>query len=376
MGIFRSDIEKMKGYTPGEQPPPGTEYLKLNTNENPYPPSPRVKEAILEEMERLRLYPEPMADRLRERISEIYQVPAENILAGNGSDELLTMVTRTFADKGDLVVFPTPTYTLYKTLCEIQGARCYQVPFREDFSLNEDFISQKAKIVFIANPNSPSGTVVAEDVLARIASRISGVLVIDEAYVDFARKNCQGLLAKHKNVIILRTLSKSFSLAGLRVGYALAEKTIIENLHKVKDSYNVSRLSIAGGAAALGDIAWMRENMKKIIASRRRLVWGLKELGFSIYPSESNFVLARIEFYPAEQIYRQLKRRKILVRYYDTPVLKDCLRISIGTDQDIKRLIVEIAEITGWKSPQQKVECAKLKEFENIYHSQKRKTEG
>lgn len=343
---IRKDIARMEGYQPGEQPST-TDYIKLNTNENPYPPSPRVREAITAEMDRIRLYPDPMATRLRERIAEIHGAGLENVLVGNGSDELLTIAVRTFADEGDCVASPSPTYTLYKTLCEIQGARYVPVEYREDYSLNESLIPSRAKIVFVANPNSPSGTVLPEESLSKIASAIAGVLVIDEAYVDFARKNCLGLLKKHGNVIILRTLSKSFSLAGLRVGYALADREIIANFIKVKDSYNVSRFAIAGGLAALSDLEWLRSNVSKVIATRRRLVWGLEDLGFFVYPSEANFVLARHDAFPADQIYKQLKRKKILVRYYDTPRLKNCLRISVGTDQEIERLIVQIAEITG-----------------------------
>ncbi|MEJ2745572.1 MAG: histidinol-phosphate transaminase [bacterium] len=345
---FRKNIVQMEGYQPGEQPST-TDYIKLNTNENPYPPSPRVGEALTAELDRLRLYPDPMATKLREKIAELHQVGLENILIGNGSDELLTIAIRTFVDKGDCVASPSPTYTLYKTLCEIQGARYTPVEYREDYSLNESLIPAKAKIVFVSNPNSPSGTILPEESLAKIASSIAGILVVDEAYVDFAKKNCLGLLKKHRNVIILRTFSKSFSLAGLRVGYALADKEIMANFIKVKDSYNVSRFAIVGGLAALNDLAWTRANVKKVLATRRRLIWGLEELGFFVYPSEANFVLARHDAFPADQIYRQLKRKRILVRYYDTPRLKNCLRISVGTDQEIVRLVVQIAEIMGWK---------------------------
>lgn len=348
MSLFRKNIAKMAGYVPGEQPKePG--YTKLNTNENPYPPSPKVGEAVSAAAEDLRLYPDPSASALRARLGEIYNLPPANILIGNGSDELLTMITRTFADPGDLVVSPTPTYTLYSTLCEIQGARYATVPYRDDFSLNEDSVPSRAKIVFVANPNSPSGTVLPEETLAAIAAKISGVLVVDEAYVDFARKSCLGLLKSHKNVIILRTLSKSYSLAGLRLGFAFADEAIINNLYKVKDSYNVGRLPIAGAIAALGDMEWVKGNIRKIQAARKRLTWGLEELGFYVYPSESNFVLAEIHSYPAEQIYRQLKRKKILVRYYDTPRLKTCLRISVGTDEEVKRLVIQLAEIISWR---------------------------
>ncbi len=348
VSAVRKDVAQMEGYKPGEQPAT-TDYIKLNTNENPYPPSPRVKEALIAELERIRLYPDPMATGLRERIAELHQVPMENILVGNGSDELLTIIIRTFAERGDCVASPSPTYTLYKTLCEIQGARYVPVEYRDDYSLNEDLIPSRSKIVFVANPNSPSGTLLPEESLAKIAAAIPGVLVIDEAYVDFSRKNCLGLLKTRKNVIILRTLSKSFSLAGLRIGYALADKEIIGNFVKVKDSYNVSRLAIAGGLAALSDLEWTRGNIQKIVASRRRLTWGLEELGFLVYPSEANFVLVKSDGYPADQIYRQLKRKKILVRYYDTPRLKNSLRISVGTDAEIKRLVIQIAEIVGWK---------------------------
>ncbi len=290
-----------------------------------------------------------MATSLRERIAKITELSTDNVIVGNGSDDLLTIITRSFAGERSLIVSPSPTYTLYRTLCEIQGARYTTVPYREDFSLNENLIPARAKIVFVCNPNSPSGTVLAEESLAKIAARIKGVLVIDEAYVDFARKNCLGLLKEYKNIIILRSLSKSFSLAGLRVGYALADGGIIKNLIKVKDSYNAGRLAIAGGVAALSDLKWMKENVRRVVATRRRLVWGLEELGFYVYPSEANFILARIDYYPAEQIYRYLKRKKILVRYYDTPRLKNCLRISVGTDDEVKRLVVQIAEIVGWR---------------------------
>ncbi len=346
--MFRKNIEKMEGYRPGEQPGEG-DYVKLNTNENPYPASPRVKEALAAEVEKLRLYPDPMATSLRERIAKITELSTDNVIVGNGSDDLLTIITRSFAGERSLIVSPSPTYTLYRTLCEIQGARYTTVPYREDFSLNENLIPARAKIVFVCNPNSPSGTVLAEESLAKIAARIKGVLVIDEAYVDFARKNCLGLLKEYKNIIILRSLSKSFSLAGLRVGYALADGGIIKNLIKVKDSYNAGRLAIAGGVAALSDLKWMKENVRRVVATRRRLVWGLEELGFYVYPSEANFILARIDYYPAEQIYRYLKRKKILVRYYDTPRLKNCLRISVGSDDEVKRLVVQIAEIVGWR---------------------------
>lgn len=349
MGLIRGAIERMQGYVPGEQPAEGG-YIKLNTNENPYPPSPRVREALAAETERLRLYPNPLANRLRARIAAYCGVAPEETLVGNGSDELLTIAVRTFADAGDLVVSPDPTYTLYRTLCEIQGARYAAVPYRDDYSLNPALVPPKARLVLVANPNSPSGTLLPEGTLAKVAEAIQGILVVDEAYVDFSRKNCAGLLKGRKNVVILRTLSKSFSLAGLRVGYALADREIIAEFGKVKDSYNVSRMAIAGGIAAIEDAGWMRENVRRVVATRKRLVARLEALSFYVFPSEANFVLARIVSYPARQIYEHLKKRRILVRYYDTPRLRDCLRISVGTDEEVERLLLQLAEIIGWRS--------------------------
>jgi histidinol-phosphate aminotransferase len=348
MGLMRNAIAGMRGYVPGEQPAEGG-YLKLNTNENPYPPSPRVAEALAAEAGRLRLYPDPKASRLRALIASYCGVAPEEVLVGNGSDELLTIAVRTFADAGALVASPDPTYTLYRTLCEIQGARYVPVPYRDDYSLNPDLVPAKARLVFIANPNSPSGTLLPEETLAAVAKAISGVLVVDEAYADFARTNAAGLLKGRRNVVILRTLSKSFSLAGLRVGYALADRGIVAGFEKVKDSYNVGRLAIAGGLAAIEDAAWMRENVRRVVATRKRLAARLAALGFFVFPSEANFVLTRISSYPARQIYEHLKKRRILVRYYDTPRLGDCLRISVGTDEEIERLLEQIAEIIGWK---------------------------
>ncbi len=349
MKLMRNAVVGMRGYAPGEQPTEGG-YLKLNTNENPYPPSPRVVEALAAEAGRLRLYPDPTASRLRARIASYCGVAPEEVLVGNGSDELLTIAVRTFADAGALVATPDPTYTLYRTLCEIQGARHVAVPYRDDYSLNPDLVPAKARLVFIANPNSPSGTLLPEETLAAVARSISGVLVVDEAYADFARTNAAGLLKSRRNVVILRTLSKSFSLAGLRVGYALADREIIAGFDKVKDSYNVGRLAIAGGLAAIEDAAWMRENVRRIVATRKRLAARLAALGFTVFPSEANFVLARISSYPARQIYEHLKKRRILVRYYDTPRLADCVRISVGTDEEIERLLEQIAEIIGWRA--------------------------
>ncbi len=337
---FRRNIARMEGYVPGEQPQePG--FVKLNTNENPYPPSPKVRKAILAELGgSLRLYPDPGANGLRRQAALTYGFDPDRILAGNGSDDLLAMVARAFVGEGDALACPTPTYTLYDTLVRIQGGRVVGVPYPEDYSLPKALAAKKAPVTIVANPNSPSGTAVPVRELAALADAVRGVLVIDEAYADFADETSLPLARERGNVIVLRTFSKSFSLAGMRVGLAFAHPGIIEGLSKVKDSYNMSRLSIAAGTAALTDIAWMERNAARIRGTRQDLCAALPAAGFTPYPSQSNFVLARRNGgRSARPVYEALKARKILVRYFDTPRLADCLRITVGTGEEISALL-------------------------------------
>jgi histidinol-phosphate aminotransferase len=337
---FRRNIARMKGYEPGEQPREGG-FIKLNTNENPYPPSPRVRRAILAETEdSLRLYPDPDATRLRRQAALTYGFDLPQVIAGNGSDDLLAMIARAFLGEKDLLCCPVPTYTLYEILVRIQGGRLLGIPYPDDYSLPPRLFRTRAKVTMVASPNSPSGTAVPLEVLSRLADRVPGVLVVDEAYADFAEENALSLARERENVIVLRTLSKSFSLAGMRIGLGFAHPRIIEGLCKVKDSYNMSRLSIAAGEAALSDIAWMERNAARIRKTRDRLVDGLPAAGFDPFPSRSNFVLARRKGKkPARPVYEDLKGRKILVRYFDTPRLADCLRITVGTDGEIDALL-------------------------------------
>jgi len=335
----------MEGYQPGEQPQDG-QYIKLNTNENPYPPSPKVAEAIKKEANiSIRLYPFPMADLLRRKAAKVYGVKEENILAGNGADDLLSILVRSFVEKGDLVVIPTPTYTLYDTLVAIQEGKKLNIPFTEAFGIPEGFVKRDARLTFLANPNSPSGTFTPVKKIAGLAKELEGVLVVDEAYVDFASDNAIPLINEYPNIVVLRTFSKSFSLAGMRIGLAFANRNLIEGMIKVKDSYNLNRLSIAAATAALDDMPWMENNVAKIKKTRGELSTSLTELGFKVYPSQSNFVLARIPGRNLKGIYEELKRRGILVRYFDTPKLQDCIRITVGTDDEISRLLKELSEI-------------------------------
>jgi len=286
-----------------------------------------------------------MADLLRRKAAKVYGVKEENILAGNGADDLLSILVRSFVEKGDLVVIPTPTYTLYDTLVAIQEGKKLNIPFTEAFGIPEGFVKRDARLTFLANPNSPSGTFTPVKKIAGLAKELEGVLVVDEAYVDFASDNAIPLINEYPNIVVLRTFSKSFSLAGMRIGLAFANRNLIEGMIKVKDSYNLNRLSIAAATAALDDMPWMENNVAKIKKTRGELSTSLTELGFKVYPSQSNFVLARIPGRNLKGIYEELKRRGILVRYFDTPKLQDCIRITVGTDDEISRLLKELSEI-------------------------------
>ena len=353
MSYFRPNIDRLEGYKPGKQPST-TDFVKLNTNENPYPPPQPVLDAVQSVLdatrsqagERLRLYPDPMAHDVRAAAARVYGVEPDMVLVGNGSDDLLTMIMRSFVGPAEKVVYPYPTYVLYETLAGIQDGAPTPVDFHEDYSLSDDIVVPDAKVTFIPNPNSPSGTMVAHERLDALASEIDGVLVIDEAYVDFADFHCLDLVTRHDNVIVLRSFSKAFSLAGVRLGMGFACKDLIDGLIKVKDSYNVNRFSIAAGAAALAHADVMRENAERIKCTRARLTDELGRLGFFVYPSQSNFVLARTDSRDqAQHMQRELEARKILVRYFDQPRLDDCLRITVGMDEEIDALLSQLREL-------------------------------
>lgn len=338
----------MASYVPGEQPQE-TGFVKLNTNENPYPPSPRVVAALRKAIDAsLRLYPEPLSDTLRAAAAVAYGVEPSNIIAGNGSDELLSIVLRCFVEAGDRVALPHPTYSLYDTLIEIQSGVRAAVNYPTDFSLPAGLAAQNAALTFLCNPNAPSGTLVSLAEVERLARSVSGILVVDEAYVDFAESEGASaipLIRRLDNLIVLRTFSKSFSLAGLRIGLAFAPAEIIAGLMKVKDSYNLSRLSLTAATAALQDLPWMARNARRIQKSRKKLSAALRRMGYEVYPSHANFVLARKSGASLKPVYEELKRRRILVRYFDAPGLRDCLRITVGAPKEIQTLIDQMAAL-------------------------------
>jgi len=349
MSFVRPAIAAMAGYQPGEQPQDG-QFIKLNTNENPYPPSPAVGAAIQQAIERgLNKYPHPMGDAFRRQAAEVLGVEPDWILCGNGSDDILTIVTRAFVGQGQRLRLPYPSYILYRSLAEIQGAAHEEVNFQPDWSLGDDFAApgDDLRLVFLANPNSPSGTVVPPERVLEIARQLPCPLLVDEAYGDFAATNCLALVAQDERIMVSRTFSKSYALAGLRFGYLVAQPQMIAELVKVKDSYNVDALSIAGATAAMADQAWLAANRAKIIATRGRLVAGMRALGFTTVESQANFTWNTHPARPVRPIYEELKRRRILVRYMDYPGWGDGLRITVGTDQQVEACLAAIAEIVA-----------------------------
>jgi histidinol-phosphate aminotransferase len=357
MSLFRPEIDRIAGYVPGEQPQDAG-WTKLNTNENPYPPSPRVVEAITAAAQgKLNLYPDPLSTRFRQAAAEVCGVEPDWILPGNGSDEVLTILTRCFAGSTDQIAFPYPSYILYETLADLQGARHERILLEPDWSW--DFnraipIVERSKLVFVPNPNSPSGNRWTWDDLVSLTPA-RGVLVLDEAYGDFADAPHRGELLNStigRQVVITRTFSKSYSLAGIRFGFAIAHPTIIAGMRKMKDSYNCDAISLAAATAAIQDQAWMLDNTSRIRATRERLTSALTTLGFLVVPSQTNFVWATHPSGEHRMQYDALRMRKILVRYMKFPDVAwanhqqlDGLRITIGTDAEIDTLLTALQEI-------------------------------
>ncbi len=347
MSYFRQNIEKAKGYVPGFQPA-GGDVVKLNTNENPYPPSAKVLEAIGNiSAQQLRRYPEPSGDTFRRAASEVLGVSADNIICTNGGDELLTICLRAFCSPSRPVAYPVPTYSLYPVLAGLQNCECIEVGFDAEFSLPDELARTDAALTIVCNPNAPTGTFIEPGRLGALAEKLDGkgVLLIDEAYVDFSETNCVKLVGDYSNVIILRSMSKGYSLAGLRFGYGIASRELIAGLIKVKDSYNVDAVGIAAATAAIKDQEHFKANVEKVKAERSRLTEELKGFGLGVGDSRTNFVLARCDNAGASEIYARLAERNIYVRYFDLPGMADKLRITVGTKEQNDKLISALKEI-------------------------------
>jgi len=345
MGYFRENIEKVKGYEPGFQPQQ-TDVVKLNTNENPYPPSPAVMKTLAEiNTEQLRRYPDPIGDAFRRAAAEVNGVCPENIMCCNGGDELLTLAFRAFCDESRPVAYPVPAYSLYPVLAKLQNCKAIEVPFDSEFNLPVKLTKTDAALAIVCNPNAPSGSFVNVGELASLAYEISGVLLIDEAYVDFAQENCATLVKDFDNVIVLRSMSKGYCLAGMRFGYAIAQPDLIAGLMKVKDSYNVDAIAIAVATAAIKDQKYYRETTEKVKKDRDILAAQLRALKFKVPDSFANFVLAESKNCKASEIYDKLVQRNIYVRYFNLPGLSNKLRITVGTSEQNDKLILALKEI-------------------------------
>jgi len=346
--LVRDDVRRMRGYTPGEQV---NDAVKLNTNESAFPPSPAVLARLARFAEaELRLYPDPQATALREAAAGVYGVSPEEVVAGNGSDDCLTVLYRSHCRPGDRVACPWPTYGLYDTLATLQGTELVRVPYRDtgpagSWSLPDELSEVDARLVLVANPNNPSGTLAPTDTLRRLADAIDGILVVDEAYHDFASGD--GLLPHlqdHPNLVVLRTCSKSYGLAGARLGLLFAHPTLCAEYRKVKDSYNVNAVTQALGIVALEDQAHLRTLVGDTLAGRERLASAFAELGWTWAPSQANFLLCDVGP-EAGTLYRTLKDRGILVRWWDNDQMRDRLRISVGTPEQNERLVAALREL-------------------------------
>ena len=343
--VLRRGLEGFQPYVPGEQPPDGAGWVKLNTNESPLPPSPKVIDAIRAAAdESLRLYPSPTAAPARQAIAHHLGVDPSQVAVGNGGDEMIDLCFQAFAGNGDSVAFPTPTYPLFEPLCRIHGARASTHPTELPWELPPSLGADPAALKFIVNPNSPTGALFSAEAVEAAVTASSGVIAIDEAYVDFAPRSCLPLLATHENVLILRTFSKSYALAGMRIGFALGAPELIEALDAVKDSYNVDRLSIVAAVAAIEDEEHHRRLVSEVVERRSELSQALESLGFEVVPSETNFVFVRPPK-PAAAVAAALRERQILVRHYDREPIAGWIRITIGTREQHTRLLEALKEV-------------------------------
>jgi len=346
MSYFRKEIDEMSGYVPGEQPR-DKGIIKLNTNENPFPPSPAVEAALKRfDSESLRLYPDPVCDRLRDLIAGQNRLARENVIVANGSDEILTMVFRCFTDKNLPMACFEPTYSLYPTLAEMQGAPCVRIPLNEDFSMPSDALKRAAgaNLLVIARPNAPTGNSFPKAGIEALCKAFAGIVLIDEAYADFADDNCADLAVRVPNVIVSRTLSKSFSLAGLRLGFAMASKKIIDGMMKTKDSYNVDRITQEVALASIADLEYLRMTTSTVRRLRDALAKDLAELSFKVVPSQANFVFASPPGGDGEAFFKFLRESNILVRYFPGEKTGGFVRVTIGTEEQMKNLVEKAGE--------------------------------
>ncbi len=346
-GFLKKALRGFEPYVPGEQPPDEDGWVKLNTNESALPPSPRVIEAIKAAAgDSLRLYPSPTAAPARAAVAAHFDVPPSNVALGNGGDDLIEMCFRAFAGKGGHVAYATPTYPLFEPLCRIHEAVPAPHPCAESWTWPQELVDDHAPLKFIVNPNSPTGTWSADAAVEEVVAAARGVVVLDEAYVDFAPESCVGLLEKYRNLLILRTFSKSYALAGMRIGFALGDPELIAALDAVKDSYNLDRLAIVAAVAAIQDDQHHRAIVDHVVAERAWLADQLKALRFEVAPSAANFLFVQPPpGSSATAVADALRERQILIRHYDREPIAGWFRITIGTRTQHERLLRTLKEI-------------------------------
>lgn len=341
--LVRPLVRRLHPYVPGEQPKIAG-LIKLNTNENPYPPSPKVLRAIKAAVdERLRLYPNPTSQPLREKLAKLHGFSAQNVIVGNGSDELLALAVRVFVEPGQAVQYFTPSYSLYPVLAGTHGAEVNGVPLRPDFTAPDARELKRGKkwnfrapLTLVTTPNAPSGRGISTAQLDELCAAQKGVIVLDEAYVDFAREHAMGLAQKYPHVLISRTFSKAFSLCFQRIGYMVGHPVLVEAMDKLRDSYNVNGLGQAAALATLDDLDYYRGNFKRIIATREKFSADITKLDFEVLPSDANFIFAKPPRFPAQIWLEKLRENNVLVRWFKYPETKDFLRITIGTEREMR----------------------------------------
>jgi len=345
---LRKNIAEMAGYVPGYQPEEAG-WIKLNTNENPYPPSPKVVEAIMSELasggDNLRKYPDAGSKAARQAAAELFGFEPSWVIMANGSDELLNNLIRAFAGEGEEIAYVHPSYSYYATLAEIQGAKIRTFGITDDRELADFPDRYEGRVLFLTNPNAPLGFLFDNRYIAELATRCSGMLVVDEAYVDFTDLNAMDLVHDHENVVVTRTFSKSYSLAGMRLGLAVARPEVVAALDKIRDHYHLDRLALAAATAALKDQDYLRMTVNKVRETRDWFCGELRKVGYHIEPSHANFVFAEPPDRNGRRVYDALYGRKILVRFFSDPLLQHGMRITIGTREEMETTLAAMVEI-------------------------------
>lgn len=339
----------LEAYTPGEQPQ-DQQYVKLNTNESPYPPSPAVLERISKaEVERLNLYPDPTGKVLKEKLAALYGVEAKNVFLSNGSDDILNFAFMAFCDGERGAAFPEISYGFYPVYADLYHVDCKKIPLKADFGVNYQDYCGIGRMVVIANPNAPTGMEISlAEIEEILKTNPDNIVVIDEAYVDFGGTSCVDFIKKYDNLLVVQTFSKSRSMAGARLGFAIANEAIIEDLEKIKYStnpYNINRLTLAAGEAAVDSNDYYVENAKKIAKTREMTTAKLREMGFTVLDSVANFIFAKNNALSGKTVYEELKKKGVLVRYFGKAKIEDFVRITIGTPEQMQVLFEKLEEI-------------------------------